>query len=293
LLLVIQHTFYLEGNLSDEFWKAYTASPEIEKTLLRKSIETKKISLIIPCHYKHANQLYALLRIYENQTRLPDEVVISLSNANEVNQCEFHRLEQEKWAFPITLLISDKRKYAGENRNIACSHASGDIFICQDADDVPYPQRIEVIGYFFEKYKIDHLMHEFRFISVNAGRIFFPNYSNLDQIRFSNTINFQAIYQYEYFTNGNPAITKDLFQSIKWPNTPRGQDTAYNQSIYAQGYTCIAIGAVLYGYRQYLSSSLTPAMDSENSRYKRAFYEFEKAKIKKHHTLRVLHLSDD
>ncbi len=293
LLLIIQHSFSLERDLSDKFWGAYTISPRKKTTLLRKSLETKKISLIIPCYYKHANQLFSLLRLYENQTRLPDEVVISLSNANEVDQSVFHCLEREKWAFPITLLMSDKRKYAGENRNLACSFASGDIFICQDADDVPHPQRIEVIGFFFEKYKVDHLMHEFMSISANTGQIGFPDYPDLDQIRFSNTRDFQAVYQYAYFTNGNPTITKNLFQAIQWPDTPRGQDMEYNRSIYALGYKCLTIDAVLYGYRQYLSSSVISEEDLENSSHRPSnFMNVEKNQMKKDHDLRMLYLLD-
>ena len=47
--------------------------------------ETLKTSIIIPCHPKHAQYLYELLKFYENQTILPNEVVISLSEANQVD----------------------------------------------------------------------------------------------------------------------------------------------------------------------------------------------------------------
>ncbi|MBP9841582.1 MAG: glycosyltransferase family 2 protein [Simkaniaceae bacterium] len=298
LVLVAQSAFSIEGDLADKFWKGHTISSAAKKKLLRNSIEPKKISLIIPCHYTHADQLHALLRMYENQTRLPDEVVISLSIPqmveSELKQNAFYGLEQENWAFPVTLLISDGRKYAGENRNIACSHASGDILICQDADDVPHPQRIEIIGYFFEKYKIDHLMHEFMFVYENTEKMIFPNYLNLDQIRFSNTKNFQAIYRYAYFTNGNPAITRELFQLMQWPNTPRGQDTEYNQRVYSERHRCIAIGAVLYGYRKYLSSSLTLDSVSENLSFEYSNgTDIRTPQVKKLHTLQVIYLPPD
>ena len=68
-----------------------------------------KVSVIIPCHFKHAYLLHPLLQLFERQTRLPDEVVISLSEANKVSRSIIATLENEEWLFPVKLLLSDER----------------------------------------------------------------------------------------------------------------------------------------------------------------------------------------
>ena len=135
-------------------------------------------SIIIPCNFKHAHLLYNLLKHYKKQTVLPDEIIISLSEVNQVSDLIIKRLQDEQWPFPVKLLLSDQKMFAGENRNNACKNATADIFICQDADDIPHPQRVEISKYFFENYDIDHLMSSFVWISpINHYMItnnFFP-----------------------------------------------------------------------------------------------------------------------
>ena len=49
--------------------------------MLSLGIESKsvKVSVIIPCYYKHAGCLDSLLELYAQQTTLPDEVVVVVS----------------------------------------------------------------------------------------------------------------------------------------------------------------------------------------------------------------------
>ena len=42
-------------------------------------------SLIIPCYWKHASQINFLLSAYEQQTELPDEVIISISECAKID----------------------------------------------------------------------------------------------------------------------------------------------------------------------------------------------------------------
>lgn len=231
--------------------------------LLRAVPENKKTSLIIPCYHKHAPKLYALLRMYEEQTKLPDEVVISLSEVHLVEQHVLDELRAEQWAFPVKLLVTEEKKYAGENRNIACSHATGDIFICQDADDIPHTQRIEIIHYFFATYAIDHLMHLFVLLPFDLKENPFVKYADFGKLPCVRTRDFNSIWRQGIFTNGNVAITRELFEIIKWPDTPRGQDTEFNKTVYRHTNRCLAVEAVLYGYRQYLSSVAKSAAEVE------------------------------
>src|SRR5579872_2678074 len=112
---------------------------------------TKRVTttVIIPCSHKHAHLLYDLCKEYEKQTVLPDEIVISMSGCGQIHSEIIPTLERGPWAFPVHLHIFDEMYFADQNRNIGCSHAKGDIFILQDADDIPHPQRVEIIRYCF------------------------------------------------------------------------------------------------------------------------------------------------
>lgn len=241
--------------LSDtQYWKKYGVSSEKKKILKNKEIKNKTISVIIPCYYLHARQLPSLLRLYEQQTRLPDEIVISLSEADNVDQDILNQLQSELWAFPVTLIISNKKQYAAENRNIACSHAQGDIFLCQDADDIPHPQRVEIIHYFFCNYNIDHLMHRYQRIEITDKKASFEKIDCFDSIKFTNLKTYDSAKLAGKLTNGNIALTRKVFKKIKWVVQPRAEDVPFNRSVYERFRNCIVIETSLYGYRQFLSS---------------------------------------
>jgi hypothetical protein len=211
-------------------------------------------SVIIPCYYKHASLLYALLTVYEQQTRLPDEVVISLSQAHLVDVQIIENIENKQWAFPVKLIMTDEKKYAGENRNIACEHAACSVFICQDADDIPHPQRVEIITHFFNNYPVDHLFHQWVEVLPVDDAVPFVEYNDLENISFAYHQNFHELWNYGHFTNGNVAIARHVFDTVRWSSKPRGQDTVFNEAVYKRFKHGIAIQAVLLGYRRYLSS---------------------------------------
>jgi len=253
----LNQTLHRKRELSKDnaYWRKYSVSTK-KKELLKQSHATNKtISVIIPSYHKHAFQLYSLVRMYENQTRLPDEVVISLSEATFVEATILDQLKNELWAFPVTLIISPKKKYAAENRNIACAHAKGDVFLCQDADDIPHPRRVEVVHYFFSTYTIDHLMHRYRMIALKDSTIPFDRYAHLDQIQFTNFRDFDVAKNAGQLTNGNIAIARHVFDAIQWPIQPRAEDVPFNKGVYKKFRKCIVIRAILYGYRQFLSST--------------------------------------
>ena len=80
-------------------------------------------SLIIPCHPAHTKHLNSLLRSIEEQSDLPDEVLISLSEYKDAPADIMTHLEQSRWAFPITIILSEQKLHPGQNRNVASSIA--------------------------------------------------------------------------------------------------------------------------------------------------------------------------
>ena len=222
-------------------------SSKLIKREVRAALTT---SLIIPCCASHARHLYKLLELYEQQTCLPDEVVISLSEANNVPPSIIESIQMRQWRFPVILIQCTEKQYAGENRNTACSQAKGDILILQDADDIPHPQRIAMIKYCFEVYNIEHLMH--RYAMVNKETVL-PISKTIDpQKLVFRSCTLQA--RKNSYTNGNIAITKELFAQIQWSNKPRGQDTEFNRKVFEQKTPSLLLPAVLLYYRIFLSS---------------------------------------
>lgn len=217
--------------------------------LLSAKTEDLRVSVIIPCYFEHVIYLEDLLKHYEAQTILPDEVVISVSEAEKVPKLLIGDLMNKKWAFPVRYVLSKKSMLAGENRNEACRVATGDIFITQDADDIPNPNRVEVVKFFFDKYKVDHLIHLF-----SSGSNF--NLKELDNIDFVYLKNFNEIWRKAPEAHhGNIAIRRNVFEKIQWTNKPRGEDVEFNFKVYrSRKFKCIVVLDKLVDYRRRFSS---------------------------------------
>lgn len=206
-------------------------------------------SIIIPCAPCHAKYLYELLNLYEIQTIPPDEIVISLSESEKINPDLIQKIQSKSWLFPVNLLLSPNKMYAGQNRNNACLNAQGDILICQDADDIPHPQRTEVIKYLFEKYQLDHLAHGYNLNNDSLSCL----YENIEKIPFRLTNQKFNIINHP-IQNGNIAISRSVFNKIKWSNKQRKEDIEFNQKVYKNFKNLLVVEAPLYLYRRYLSS---------------------------------------
>lgn len=208
-----------------------------------------KTSIIIPCYYKHFQHIPTLLLCYQKQTVPPDEIVISLSECEKVDPESIRSIQTGSWPFLIKLLCHTSHKSAGQNRNLACAQSSGDILICQDADDLPHPQRVEIIKFFFEHFKIDHLLHRY----VASGE-YMPTHS-LDQIESLSKYSDIGSFAGWRVTNGNPSFIRDVFRQVNWPDQNYGEDISFNHMVYEKFQYNVVIDIPLFVYRNELSSS--------------------------------------
>lgn len=260
----------------------YTIAKPLTYTIPKQGLKT---SLIIPCSPKHAIHLYPLLRSYERQTVLPDEAIISLSESNQVASHILNKIKNEDWAFPITLICSKRRYFAGPNRNRACARAIGDIFLCQDADDLAHPQRVEIVKYFFEHHDIVFLMHTCKWLYAPEPERY-TQYNNVHAIeyvipkRFNQVWSLGTIRNGKTLTsvhNGNIAISKKLFKRLQWPTNRKGQDVKFNAKIFETYRNRYVIKAQLTLYRNYLSSwTNQPVPHSTNMNYSNSNQHIEK-----------------
>ena len=139
-------------------------------------------SIVIPCVPQHFGHIFGLLYQYEHQTCIPDQIVISLSESECMSDEEFLFVENYHWPFELKIIKNHGKRSAGENRTIGSEHSCGDLILLQDADDIPHPQRVEIVKYIFEHYFIDHLMHSF-FLEFDEW--YYYHYEYLDHLHHS------------------------------------------------------------------------------------------------------------
>lgn len=209
-------------------------------------------SVIIPCYYGHIFHLDSLLDSLSAQTRVPDEVVISISEVDKADRNALLELQNKATPFLTKIITHPEKRWSGYNRNSACSHASGEILICQDADDIPHLQRIETISYFFETYQIDLLLH--KWVPIEETDLFFTTFYQKEKIPFFFITKPTQLKHSGPIHHGNNAISAKVFKKFKWNNLPQGEDYLFNRSVIQEFRKSVIIDAGLLLYRFQLSS---------------------------------------
>lgn len=203
-------------------------------------------SVIVPCVARHFFWLSGLLESYQNQTVMPDEVVISLSEVEKLRPIEISKLENGTWGFKLKILRNEGTIIDGENRTIAMDNSSGEILIFSDADDIPHPQRVEIAKYIFENYEVDHILHCW---SPHREDIKGIDISALPILRFGS---FQGVLgSVTYLTTGSPCYLRKIGNAIKWEAI---KDMEYAYTVYRLFKNNIVIPLPLILYRNNLSS---------------------------------------
>lgn len=237
--------------------------PQIQQRKTQISLTT---SIIVPCFHGHFEWIPQLLDNYRNQTVLPDEVVISLSEYQKVSHKELKEVQQCDYPFQVSILKYQDKQLAGCNRNCACNAAKGEILICQDADDIPHPQRVEIIKYLFETYEIDHLLHSYLFHHDSVGDL--NSFTRYEKFTFDHFLQQFTTYNKLWCIGGpeknvpihfgNVAITKNLFKKISWDEEMwPGEDADFCERVYSNEDLEKAVFLEpLLSYRQHFSASL-------------------------------------
>ncbi len=187
------------------------------------------VAIIVPCHYRHFYFLEELINSYACQTELPDEMVISLSEAYRIPEDDIISLTNKPCPFKVILVSHNDSLSAGGNRNIACEHSSGDIFICQDADDLPHPQRVEILKYIFRHSRFDHIIH--RWIKVDQiDQIDRWHDYDCNHLHYYKINSLKDLKRFDSLTYGCIAIRKSVWEKIRWPTSQKvGEDIKFNR----------------------------------------------------------------
>ncbi len=219
-------------------------------------------SVAIPCYYKHYKYLPVLLKSLTAQTRLPREVVISLSQVEELNEEDLTGLEKGAWPFHVKIIRRVGVFMEGSNRTTAARCCSGDIILCMDADDIPHPQRIEAVLQLFETYPDADMVlcghaycpgeaivcepsipfftaDEFYELRFELGdQTWFPLYAKSDLMKWSTGVH-----------NGSPSLRRRVIeQGIFWTDLKNGADLQFNTTLIERGHSCYLIQLPLIHY---------------------------------------------
>ncbi len=210
-------------------------------------------SIIVPCYPGHAKYIPALIEYYNNQTVLPDEMIFSFSEAWKITDEERCAIVNAQPKFSINLIIFEEVKYAGQNRRAACDIAMGDLLLCQDADDIPHPQRVEIIKKTFENNQIDLLLHRWK----PSGDNKFMEQKYQSKRIFLYQIKHWKRHQFiDYIHYGNVCIRRSVLDKVTWSDMKNGEDVTFVQDVLKHGFKVGILDAYLVSYRNELSSGM-------------------------------------
>jgi glycosyltransferase involved in cell wall biosynthesis len=127
-----------------------------------------KISIIIPCIPEHFFTMMRAADAYLKQTRIPDEIVIVLSNSSNLeqrNKILFKKFTDEIFLKTrknnIRIYYVNNLLSPGAARTLCSQYCQGDLLILNDADDMPHRRRTEIIEGYFNSRDIIALNHSF------------------------------------------------------------------------------------------------------------------------------------
>lgn len=153
------------------------------------------INIIIPCCSLHRKYLDMSLQSIYDQTLQPDRIIVIINEYFRYKEeydniiakhpkCEF--IKEEGW------------HVAGKNRQIGTHLVKEGLILYHDADDMMYPNKIEIVKYMFKKYNCSLLVHlvdsnyDYRPIAkINKIRVYDTKFVN--EILEKNTNNFSPI----------------------------------------------------------------------------------------------------
>ena len=175
-----------------------------------------KISVCIPCLSNHIYLLDRCIKSIYKQILHPYEVIVSVSSVENIEETKTYvenKIGKYRDRLNIIIIYTTEKKYAGENRNIAIAHSTGDIITFMDADDEMYSNRLWVLFRTFSETPCLGLLHHFtenkevREESWKFDNGCVKDYEYTDKIHF-----------------GHPTFRKEIFDTFTYSNKHRGQD---------------------------------------------------------------------
>ena len=203
----------------------------------------------IPVVFKHLKHLAYAVRSILEQTLLPNEIIIIISEyvKNAVNDKILEEIERDIDKLNIKSIFKtfSRRQYAGKNREIAYNLCATDLIIYQDCDDWAHKQRNEIFLQTFERTKSPHILHGWTTDQDSKNR-----HIDNDTIKTSKYVNRGG----QGLANGPFLINKAVIGPLRFPNMRIGEDVALNKFLSRRFNSLIILNSDLYIYNNDSSS---------------------------------------
>jgi len=237
------------------------ATPSV---LLDNNNKTKSqcaaISVIVPLTPDRLHFLPRLFDSIANNTRLPCEIILSVSSARK-KPIELPILPTNLQTYTnVTLLTTTESKTAGGNRNRAAQVASMPIIAAIDSDDLAAPFWIEMTEQWFQNDTIDVLFH--KYFWCQDGIPAHPSDSSMIlpvNSRFPSNLTSRQAFDWACcnykahppWTNGHVAVRKSVYLNVQQRETHeywRSEDSYFTADLLQQGYQTMYVDQPLTGY---------------------------------------------
>jgi GR25 family glycosyltransferase involved in LPS biosynthesis len=157
-----------------------------------------KTCLYIPTIPEHIKNIPNIIECIKSQTRIPDEVIISVSESELIDSYLLDSIEK---SYDVKLLRNIGKFDSAENRNFY-GLSDCDLIIYQDSDDLLHKQRVELIESFFIKHNLKTLNHSFTRIDTIQEAVILSSKEKKYKIEDIPFIESKSLYDL-YFPNGN------------------------------------------------------------------------------------------
>lgn len=237
-----------------------------------------KLSCIVPCYPPHVKYLEQCFNEIKNQSLLPNEVILSISETTDEESNEIY-LKYEKIFKNINvefiIVNTTSQQYAGINRNMGVKKSNGDVIVFVDCDDFLHPEKFQITMNYMEKSNCDLIIHSFVW---NKPSDYFKNLSESIESDKILIIETTKIYNDNFPTNyvrnrnrelkgkvpvvihsndkniiyhihaGFITCKKKIFDYISYTSRPRGEDCLFLRDCIYHKFNVVYLFAELINY---------------------------------------------
>lgn len=190
----------------------------------------------------------SLLSLLEKQTSAPFEVLVFCSGKDEKNSES--TIEIAKIIVPLKKFFLPERRMQSFARNFLAEKAKGEWITFFDVDDVPHPQKIEVVKKVVLENSCDFLVHSYQghgsFNSIESFQI----YKNL--AKDSNSTNIICKDSFNYaIHHAHITVRKNCFNIVEFNESQdfyRSEDGKFCQDLLDSGFSGIFANCPLVWY---------------------------------------------
>jgi len=203
------------------------------------------ISIGIPCIPKHIIHLNELINNINKQKLLPYEIIISLSESNENEGIKLEKKLNKLSKVNVRVITSQKKQYAGENRNVCGKHCNTELISFIDSDDLMCSKRIYILEDLYKKYNYDVLFHNFSDGNIskcsNNYNIVNDKNETKKQYESNNNKNKNDSVYLQNVAHGHLTIKTNILNNYPIDINGYGEDTRYLHTLFENNLNIISL----------------------------------------------------